>query len=622
MSIPVLIQVFDEVRRLAIAGSSLAPGDFRLKKLIAPLQKSGAKAPVFAKIAQSIQSVIDSNEKQSSQALLELSTLVNAVLYTQGETGATGRAKALPTVELEMPSTGTSARVLKPLIEALTSTGSGRFEIVRDAFERKAFQDIRLVTPALGALDDSYPELADFVAHQVLPTFGGTIYPELKKAFQPKGKGADVRRLVLMHQLDPEATAETVKDALQNGSKDVKVAAITCLNHSKEGLPLLLEQAAARSKEVRAAAYQSMALFDDAQVFETLKKAIQGKDVGIAVAPASTNSSPEMLPFLLQEAASRRDKILGTPIKTRGKGCLGNFRTLLAAFIQRSDKESVGLLMELFQQRDEFAKAKDASCDGEDFNRTVGILIVASDSKPALKQLVSQYDVLDSSLLPCAFAAAVKTLPPKKVFDMFSPYLLAPKPAKKKRNDPVEAKREVIQTVVEAAAGNRGYQSGYQNRHHFLIEEVDITDVIAKSTLHPSWLDVALDLNDRDLVMLLARPKHTATMTYLTAEVERLLKRKDVKWELGEVLSTMSKIQHPEVVSLYLKAMKQILATRKKTTSYWGTYWLTRLIPDLPESVIAPLEELIPTMPDSVADEIIPYLAQRKLDTAKAGTKK
>ena len=33
MSIPVLTQVYDEVRRLAIAGSVVAPGDFRLKKL-------------------------------------------------------------------------------------------------------------------------------------------------------------------------------------------------------------------------------------------------------------------------------------------------------------------------------------------------------------------------------------------------------------------------------------------------------------------------------------------------------------------------------------------------------------------------------------------------------------
>ena len=69
MSIPVLIQVYDEMRRLAIAGSSVAPGDFRLKKLVEPLQKSGEKAPVFAKVAQAVQAVVDSTEKTASTAL-------------------------------------------------------------------------------------------------------------------------------------------------------------------------------------------------------------------------------------------------------------------------------------------------------------------------------------------------------------------------------------------------------------------------------------------------------------------------------------------------------------------------------------------------------------------------
>ena len=84
MSIPVLTQVYDEVRRLSIAGSVVATGDFRLKKLIPPLEQSGQKAPVFAKVAQAVTKVVESNDKNSAEALLDLSTLVNAVLYTQG----------------------------------------------------------------------------------------------------------------------------------------------------------------------------------------------------------------------------------------------------------------------------------------------------------------------------------------------------------------------------------------------------------------------------------------------------------------------------------------------------------------------------------------------------------
>ena len=97
MSIPVLIQVYDEMRRLAIAGSSVAPGDFRLQEAVPPLEQAGQKAPVFAKVAEAVRRLVESDEKTSAAALLELATLVNAILYTQGETGIAGELKPLET---------------------------------------------------------------------------------------------------------------------------------------------------------------------------------------------------------------------------------------------------------------------------------------------------------------------------------------------------------------------------------------------------------------------------------------------------------------------------------------------------------------------------------------------
>ena len=63
MSIAILNQVYDEARRLAVAGSVVAKGDFRLKKLVAPLEQAGTKAPVFAKVAEAASKVIDGPEE-------------------------------------------------------------------------------------------------------------------------------------------------------------------------------------------------------------------------------------------------------------------------------------------------------------------------------------------------------------------------------------------------------------------------------------------------------------------------------------------------------------------------------------------------------------------------------
>src|SRR5947209_8208506 len=116
MSIAILTQVYDEMRRLAIAGSVVASGDFRLKKLIPLLEQAGAKAPVFTKVAEAATAVVEGKSQTAAPALLELTTLVNGILYTQGETGVSGRLEPIETSDLGAATTQTSARMLKPLL--------------------------------------------------------------------------------------------------------------------------------------------------------------------------------------------------------------------------------------------------------------------------------------------------------------------------------------------------------------------------------------------------------------------------------------------------------------------------------------------------------------------------
>src|SRR3954463_15657903 len=99
MSIAVLTQVYDEARRLAVAGSAVARGDFRLKKLLPVLDQAGAKAPVFAKVAASARALIDGPGETSAENLLELASLVTAVLHTQGETGVAGPLEPIEAID-------------------------------------------------------------------------------------------------------------------------------------------------------------------------------------------------------------------------------------------------------------------------------------------------------------------------------------------------------------------------------------------------------------------------------------------------------------------------------------------------------------------------------------------
>src|SRR5258706_14179429 len=114
MSLALIQESAKEARRLAIAGSPLAVGDFRMKKLIAPLEQAGAKAPVFAQVAKAISDLVNGKEADSPANLLSLSTLLNAILYTQGRSNADGEPLALEQSAMSFTNTRMPAPVLKP----------------------------------------------------------------------------------------------------------------------------------------------------------------------------------------------------------------------------------------------------------------------------------------------------------------------------------------------------------------------------------------------------------------------------------------------------------------------------------------------------------------------------
>ncbi len=350
MSIAVLMQVHEEVRRLAIAGSAVSSGDFRLKKLIAPLEQAGAKAPVFARVAQATQTVVDSSEGTASAALLDLATLTNAILYTQGEAGVAGNLNPLETIDLAGHDTQTSARVLKPLLDALNSTGSGRLELIRDAVERGAFRDLRLVKPALNALDDPYPDIAHLMAQQVLPTYGKAIVPHLQSTLDLKGGAGHVHRMRLLYKLDPEGSHDLIRRALGEGSKDIRVVAIESLGTTGSDLAHLLEQAKAKAKDVRAAALRALsaAAASAADAVATLKKAIEGPDVELMVDQLKNSTLPEIRDFVLSQADRQLARTLETKDPKEQGPSITRLQHLVLSLRGRTDASAENYLLRCF----------------------------------------------------------------------------------------------------------------------------------------------------------------------------------------------------------------------------------------------------------------------------------
>jgi hypothetical protein len=591
MSIPVLTQVYDEVRRLSIAGSVVAPGDFRLKKLIPPLEAAGTKAPVFAKVAQSVTKLVESTEKTASEALLEVSTLVNAILYTQGETGLAGDFQPIETTDLGQQQTQASARVLKPLLEALSTTGSGRVEIIKDAHQRGSFKDLRLVKPALGGLDDVYPEIADFVAENILPLYGKAILPELKAKFNLKGRAGHVRRLALMHKLDPEGTREIVKQALEEGSKEMKVAAIECLG--PDDLSYLLENIKAKAKDVREAALKALGRSGTSESIAALQETLTGSDIGLAIKPVQESKNPQLVKFVIDEADAQAARLKKSKDMKELAKQVERLLMLLECLRYRDDKVTDSFLTTWFARKNEFALIK-SSPGGIDIQQRL-VHIMAMGPPGAKKLLIENHAELSPDDLHHALIAAHASLKPAEVFELFSPYLTARVDEKKKGRDPAFAKREAIRDLLT---------SGWKFRYGFGLTAYDRAEAERQKELDPRWLDLAVEQKLVDLVQALARPGHAAANDFLSTAFDTELNKSKDLHDAGMILRTMVRVQHPAATDSLIAVLT------KHAKSAWGWYWIAPLIVELPKEAAPKLEALLPTLPGKAVDQLIGYVTE------------
>jgi hypothetical protein len=596
MSIAVLNQVYAEARRLAVAGSVVARGDFRLKKLVAPLEQAGAQAPVFAKVAEAATAVVDGPEAKSAEALLELTALASAVLYTQGETGIAGALEPVETTDLGGTTMQIPARELKPLLEALSGKGGGRFEPIKEAVEKGRFRDLRLVRPALAAIDDGYSDIADLIADKVLPLYGPAVLAELRAGYDSKGTKGHPRRLRLMCRIDPAGARELVKEALDKGSKEVKVAAISCLGAEPEDRAYLIEQAASKTAEVRGAAYEALAKLDHPDAVAVLAKAIQGKDLHLATNAIVESKNPKLAAVLADEIRASAEAFLKLKDKKKASDAADRLTDLINALPQAESPGLDAVLLDLFARRAEFVQVKGATYSGTDVVESV-VTQMADGSMAMRHALVAAHADLPADQLGQAFEAGRVCLSPGQLYDTFAPYLTAKVDEKKKAKDPAWAKREAI---LDGIGSDYYVWSWLDSDDEDDDSELDNEPVRERPKPHlydPHWLDAAVALKHAEAVQALARPGHAGALAFAKAEFEAVLKKAKQPGDTQTQVITMLRLDHPEAADAFFAG----LAKRPKKVQYYQFYWYMNMIPRLPAAAIPRLEAALAGFPKDVA---------------------
>lgn len=261
MGIAILNELQDRLHTLAIAGINLLAEDFRLKKTAEQFHAIAASSPVLFKIDQLVQHLLKEDNQEKEISFMEAITLVDAVVCTQAEYAVKKEEKQEITVLKGGKITNTKYSELHPLITALTTKGSGRYEMIYNVYDEKKeiLKDFHILPLLIKGFNDSYNEIPYLIEEILIKQVGEDAIFLCKEDFDPMGGKDMVNRLHVLKELAGEKENDFYISLLENSSPVVKEAAILNLGCSPANADLLIHLAETeRGKKYKTAALKAM----------------------------------------------------------------------------------------------------------------------------------------------------------------------------------------------------------------------------------------------------------------------------------------------------------------------------------------------------------------------------
>ena len=264
MGIAILNELQDRLHTLAIAGTNLLSEDFRLKKTAKQFHAIALSSPVLSKIDQMIQCLFDENNKEKEITLMDAITLVNAVVCTQANYTVKKEEQQQITVLEGGSITNIKYSELEPIITALTTKGSGRYEIIRNVYRNKKelFKDFRILPLLVKGLNDSYSELADLI-ERILIEIGENVVLFCKNDFDVMGSKDMIRRLNILEKLAKDSENDFYISLLENSSPSIREKAMILLGYSSQNIDLLIHLAETEKGKYKTAALTALSMLNE-----------------------------------------------------------------------------------------------------------------------------------------------------------------------------------------------------------------------------------------------------------------------------------------------------------------------------------------------------------------------
>lgn len=248
---------------------------------------------------------------------------------------------------------------LAPVIEALTTTGPGRWGIICDAFEEGLFEDPRLRPCALAALNDRSSDIARTIARYVIPLYGESAYAEIEAMLNINGKWAETDKLKLLHDIDPKRTRPLIERILDEGSNEMRTMVLRWKFYRLPAdLPILQQLAGSKARLVREAALGAIVDINSEEVLNLWKRAIATNPSNYLARYAQECNNQSIIQLIAEQIISDIDDIcLGGPRKCV-EHKIQRVLDLLLSLTGRKDKVLATLLPQMDKRRAAIGKAR------------------------------------------------------------------------------------------------------------------------------------------------------------------------------------------------------------------------------------------------------------------------
>ncbi|WP_027626604.1 HEAT repeat domain-containing protein [Clostridium lundense] len=600
MSRELLIELQKECTELAVAGSDLSIGNFKLEKLLPKFEKIGEKIKPFKMVSDRIQKLLNSQKEESGDNLIALSTLVNAIVLTQAQTGIEGEIEVLQGCNKKI-NTCTQNLKIEPVVEALTSNGGGRYAVIEEGFREGVFSDTRLLPLLIKGLDDKYAEIGQLIYDKLSSDNDEIPFSLLQETFNNQGKKGDALRLRLMAKALGHEGREFCIDLLEDSSKEVKIEAINILGNfndvegsllEKAKTEILLEQVKSRAKDVRKAAYLGLVKINSEEARAELKNAIKKSDYNIVLEAMEENYLENY-----EQGILNHSDVLITGLKdVYEKMVKKNTPTNLEKIIE--------ILKELRIHKSEEAFQFLIKCVEEDImvdwhkieyrnvmavERYVVNCIAEYENIPEeiLELIESRKERNEGRIFDVAFRVSLNNRKQEEVYEIYSPYFI---------NKSI--KKEILESVLQHFSWYLGYGDKNCARHGWYrnLEEDEIKIMLqpVKKDFDKRWVNIFKEYKAYGLLAYTIDKEDTDTVEFMVNKMKNFQDiKKDVRARFREYSIAFMDVAIGLIKIGHEQAYEAILEDLKNPRSFSTMDEMLLFIPYLPESYREDLKKFI-----------------------------